>query len=634
MVFKARQQRLKRTVALKMILSGRLADEADVVRFQREAQAAASLRHPGIVAVHEVGEYDGHHYFTMEFIDGPSLSDRLREESLPPRRAAEIVRQVAEAIEYAHGQGTLHRDLKPANVLMEERDEGGRSPQATRRGETQDQGADAAESPNSSFSLNPSSIPKVTDFGLAKLMEPGEENRSELTASGQILGTPSYMSPEQAAGRHEEVSPATDVYSLGAILYACLTGRAPFVAESPVDTLMQVIRNEPAPPRSLNPRVPVDLETICLKCLAKEPAKRYASARELADDLGRFLDGRAVVARPVGPVSRAWRWCRRNPAVAALLGLVALSMAAGTATSTFFAIEEYQRAAAEHAAKQDAIDAQNAEAKQRAEAVRLAGVARQKQRQAEAAERRADDRRREAEAAQGLAERRAREIRQQLYVAHMGQAQLAWGDDNVSRVLQILEQHRPAEGEEDLRGFEWHYLWRLAHSERLSIDTGNDAYDLACSPDGKIVAIANNRQVEIWDAESGERVAALDADRGEWGNVAFSPDGRLLAYGRNNVKVWEVATWELLHDLPGPEFAIQSIAFHPDGRRLAVGSGVWNGPEGKAGEARILDAESGETLTTIVVRSRIRKVVFHPTRQRSGRRGQCVAAASLESRHR
>ena len=221
-VFKARQQSLHRVVALKMILAGRLADTADVERFRREAQASGRLKHPNIVPVHEIGEYEGRHYFTMDFVDGCSLSDLIRESALAPRRAGKIVRTVAEAVQFAHEHGTLHRDLKPANILLDQDD-----------------------------------TPHITDFGLAKVLDGiDDDSRSELTASGQILGTPSYMSPEQAEGKPNLVGPAADIYSLGAILYACLTGRAPFVADSPVDTLLQVMRNDPVSPRVLNPKVP------------------------------------------------------------------------------------------------------------------------------------------------------------------------------------------------------------------------------------------------------------------------------------------------------------------------------------------------------------------------------------------
>jgi serine/threonine-protein kinase len=280
-VFKARQRNLNRTVALKLMLSGPLASEAEIKRFRSEANAAATLQHPNVVAIHEVGEQDGRHYFSMEYVEGKSLAEVVRRTPLPAERAVRYVRTIAEAVQYAHQRGILHRDLKPHNVLIDANDQ-----------------------------------PRITDFGLAKQIEVD----SDLTVSGAVLGTPSYMPPEQAAGRRREIGPASDVYSLGAILYDLLTGRPPFRADTPLDTLRQVLDAEPAAPRLLNRKVPRDLETICLKCLAKEPDRRYASAQELGDDLGRFQRHEPIHARPPGGVGRAWRWCRRNPAVAGLLG--------------------------------------------------------------------------------------------------------------------------------------------------------------------------------------------------------------------------------------------------------------------------------------------------------------------------
>src|SRR5271166_5934665 len=238
-VFLARQISLNRTVALKMILAGQLADETDVRRFYTEAEAAANLDHPGIVPIYEVGQHEGQHYFSMGFVEGQSLAQRLADGPLPPREAAELIRRVSEAIEYAHQHGVIHRDLKPANVLLDQ-----------------------------------NGNPRVTDFGLAKRVQ-GE---SGLTGSGQIMGTPSYMPPEQAGGERGGVGPAADVYALGATLYALVTGRPPFQAATAMDTVIQVVSDEPVPPRRLNASIPSDLETICLKCLQKEPALRYASA--------------------------------------------------------------------------------------------------------------------------------------------------------------------------------------------------------------------------------------------------------------------------------------------------------------------------------------------------------------------
>jgi serine/threonine-protein kinase len=267
-VYRARQKGLNRIVALKMILAGRLAGEEDLQRFRTEAEAAAGLRHPNIVAVHEVGEIDSQLFFSMQFIEGQSLSQRLREGPVPGRVAAGYVRQLAEAIHYAHRQGILHRDLKPSNIMLD------------------------------------GDHVYVTDFGLAKRLDAHDAG---LTRTGAIVGTPSYMAPEQAAGKVKELGPACDVYGLGAVLYELLTGRPPFRSDSSLDTLLHVLEQEPVPPRLLNPKVEADLETICLKCLEKDPSRRYAGADELAADLRRYLDGESIQARSYNVLARLTR---------------------------------------------------------------------------------------------------------------------------------------------------------------------------------------------------------------------------------------------------------------------------------------------------------------------------------------
>jgi serine/threonine protein kinase/WD40 repeat protein len=289
-VYKARQKKLKRLVALKMIKRGQFASEEDVKRFQAEAQAAAKLDHPGIVRVIEVGLHQGEHYYAMDYVAGGSLSSLYREQPVSARQAAELVKKLAEAMHHAHGQGIVHRDLKPANVL-----------------------------------LTTTGAPRITDFGLAKSLPSGDDSTGvTMTETGQVLGTAGYMSPEQAAGKTGMVNTPTDIYSLGAILYALLTSRAPFVGDSPSVTILQVLNNEPVPLRALNPSVPRDLETICLKCLEKDPHKRYGTAQLLADDLGRFLEGRPVIARPISSPARAWRWCRRNAVTSSFIATSAL----------------------------------------------------------------------------------------------------------------------------------------------------------------------------------------------------------------------------------------------------------------------------------------------------------------------
>lgn len=304
-VVRAREKKLNRIVALKMILGGNLADESDIKRFYIEAEAAAGLQHPGIVPIYEVGNVDGQHFYAMQLVEGPSLKERLANGPLPARVAAGLIQQVAVAVQYAHEHSIIHRDLKPENVLL------------TRDGK-----------------------PMVTDFGLAKSIESGDN----LTQSGQILGTPGYMAPEQALGRIDLQGPSVDIYSLGGLLYFLLTGRPPFQSASTLETLEQVVKQTPVSPRDLNSSVPRDLETICLKCLSKESRQRYYSASAFAEDLGRFLEGMPVVARPTGRVTRLIRWCIRNPAVAVLSAIVAVSLVAGTIVSTRFAFLAERRA--------------------------------------------------------------------------------------------------------------------------------------------------------------------------------------------------------------------------------------------------------------------------------------------------
>jgi len=299
-VYKARQISLNRVVAVKMILAGQLASPGEVQRFRLEAENAAGLDHPHIVPIYEIGEHAGQHYYSMKLIEGGSLAEQVGRFVGDPRGAARLVATVAEAVHHAHQCGILHRDLKPGNILLDGR---GR--------------------------------PLVTDFGLAKRVA-GDAGQ---TQSGVVCGTPSYMAPEQAAGQAKRLTTAADVYALGAILYELLTGVPPFKAETHLATMMQVLNSEPAPPSRLRPKVPRDLETICLKCLRKDRGERYATVKELVDDLRRFQAGEPIQARPVGAAGRAWRWCRRNPAVAGLQAGIAAALIAGTLVSSYFALE-------------------------------------------------------------------------------------------------------------------------------------------------------------------------------------------------------------------------------------------------------------------------------------------------------
>jgi len=304
-VYKARQLSLNRMVALKMILAGQLASPDDLERFRMEAGSAGQLDHPGIVPIFEVGEHSGQPYFSMGLVEGESLAARIAEGPLAPRDAAKFVASITSAVAYAHDHGVIHRDLKPGNVLID------------RHG-----------------------TPKVTDFGLAKRVDADHH----LTGTGDILGTPSYMPPEQAAGELEKIGPASDIYALGAILYCLLTARPPFQAARPLDTILQVIGQEPVSPGQLNPDVDKDLETICMKCLQKAPERRYADAPELRADLDRFLNHEPIRARRIGRAAKIWRWCRRKPLIAGLTCAVAVSVLAGLGFSTYFAVKAERRA--------------------------------------------------------------------------------------------------------------------------------------------------------------------------------------------------------------------------------------------------------------------------------------------------
>ncbi len=284
-VFKARQINLNRVVALKMILAGELAGEEEVKRFKSEAEAAAQLDHPGIVPIHEIGSIGGQHFYTMSFVDGPALSQFQSTGMKDPLAAARLVQQIAEAVEYAHLHGIVHRDLKPANVLLDEH-----------------------------------AYPRITDFGLAKRTD----STGELTRTGQILGTPGYMAPEQAAGETKGIGAPADIYAVGGLLYFTLTGRPPFRAANVIDTLVQSLESEPTMPRSLNPEIPKPLEQICMRCLERDPADRYASAGEVAKDLDRFLQHQPVQARPPTPLERIRRFARRSPTFS--VHLVALGL--------------------------------------------------------------------------------------------------------------------------------------------------------------------------------------------------------------------------------------------------------------------------------------------------------------------
>ncbi len=521
-VFEARQVSLNRPVAPKMILAGQLADLTDVKRFYTEAEAAANLDHPGIVPVYEVGQHEGQHYFSMGFVEGGSLSQRLAEGPLPAREAAALLLKVAEAIEFAHRRGVIHRDLKPANIL-----------------------------------LDPNGNPRVTDFGLAKKIE----GDGGLTGSGQIMGTPSYMPPEQAGGKRGDVGPATDVYALGATLYALVTGRPPFQAATAMDTVLQVINDDPVPPRRLNPAIPHDLETICLKCLEKEPARRYSSALALAEELRRYLAGEPILARPVGPLERARKWARRRPAAAALVTVSTLAVIALAISGFAWSLQLRRFNSSLEAAYND--------------------VKRERDE--------ADKERQRALVQEQIAIRQESLTRRSLYAEHMNLAQQAWESDNVTRVLALLNQHRGEPGREDIRGFEWYHLWHLSHAVRRTLgDHQNVVTSVAFSPDGKQLATAGmDRTVKLRDPSTGAVLAELPGITEPVRSIVFSPDSKsLLVVAGKKITLWDLSTNHERAAMPAQSRMVTCAAFAPDGSTIAVGGlgpnvSLWTPPNGK-----------------------------------------------------
>ncbi len=529
-VFKARQRSLNRVVALKMIRSERLAGADDIRRFHVEATSAAQLNHPNIVAIHEVGEVDSQHFYSMNFVAGQSLSDLAREHTLAPRQAARYVEKIARAIHYAHGRQILHRDLKPANVLIDQDDE-----------------------------------PQVTDFGLAKVMQ----TETGATLSGTVMGSPSYMPPEQARGDIRAVAVRSDVYGLGAVLYELLCGRPPFRAETPLETLREVLEKDPVAPRLLHPKLPRDLETICLKCLEKPRERRYPTALELANELHRFLNNEPISARPVSAPERVFRWCRRKPALAGL-GAAALLLLIMIGVGSPIAAFRINRA------------------------------------------------RVVAEAGELKARRNA-------FGADMGVVQQAIDQRRFKYVRQLLESHRPAAGQMDVRGWEWRYLWEQWRGPPVTplARHAGPISGINVSPDGRwIASLDNTGTLKLWNvpeqrevleipgcagpppALSDKLLAAFGADGlirfwslatlesigppiknpGGWSSIEFHPSGEsLIAYGGTRLQIWSVASRQMISQHTVPRGKI--IALSRDGATLAVSSGqreitVWKAGTG------------------------------------------------------
>lgn len=571
-VYRAEQSTLKRPVAIKMIRSTLLANDGDVARFKSEAEAAASLDHPNIVPIYEVGEFEGQHYFTMKLVEGGTLRDRMDQFRRDPRLAAEFMSKVASAVHAAHQRGILHRDIKPGNILIDHENK-----------------------------------PHVTDFGLAKDMD----SASGLTLSGQIVGTPSYMAPEQAEAS-ANLTTAADVYGLGAVFYEMLTGEPPFKGETTLETLRLVTESEAAHPSSINARVNRDLATIALKCLSKDPAKRYASAQGLVNDLERWLRGEPIHARPVSTLEKVFKWMKRRPAPAAAVALGALFLLTLGIGGPIVAFQQTKL-------REDAELARSAES------------------DARAAEQNA---RLRAEDATRVANDLAEANRRNLYAAEMVVATHAiQGSSGIKTVRDTVNRWVPKEGEADLRGWEWYFL-ASESKERAATIFRHRSNIMACdwTPDGKaIVSVDSDGQAVLWNASTGAKIRQFQARLGTIGAalicVRISPDGRRVAAAQLKVKdpevrIWNVLDGKLVHTITGTGGPIRSIDWSPNGYLLAVAKGdtgvsIWDsraesqeivysgnavsvcwGPSGKRlaiaehhEPPRIFNLETGETLS-------------------------------------
>jgi predicted negative regulator of RcsB-dependent stress response len=556
-VWRARDGELDRLVAIKLPHAGRFSSPQDQERFLREGRNAARLRHTNIVSVHEAARHEGLPYLVTDFVAGVNLADYLSGRRLTFRESAELAAQVSDALAYAHGLGVVHRDVKPSNIMLE-------VPAGT----------------------GPVGKPLVMDFGLA-LRDGGE---ATLTVEGQVLGTPAYMSPEQAAGQSHKVDGRSDVYSLGVVLFQLLTGELPFRGNARM-LLHSVMHDEPRAPRTLNDQVPRDLETICLKAMAKEPSRRYAGAAELRDDLRRWLRGEPILARPVGRAERLWRWYKRNRLVGNLLAAVFLLLTALAVAGVAVAFRERQSAENERLAR---------EASERAEEAVRHNL------------NEANEARRQEAIAKTNAVASEKEAHRRLVQMHVATGVRHMEDGDLFGALSWLASALAEERDPELRAMHRYRLGsilraapRLVH---LLDQGGEPVKHVEFSRDGRLVLTVGDSAVRLWDLATGNEVRTIK--HSSLAYAAFSLDGRrvVAASGDNTARIWDAASGQELAVLRH-DGAVQFAAFSPDGKRVVTASAdkkarVWDlekapptaiilGHGGPCGKARSAPTASG-----------------------------------------
>ena len=531
-VYRARHLQLDRFVAIKFIVQEAGVASERRFRFRREARAVAKLKHPNIIQIYDVGEHDRAAYLVLELAEGGSLSRPPGGLPRGPREAADILLTLAEAVEYAHRQGVVHRDLKPSNILL--------GPAS----------ANLDQSDSAAGQRPLASVLKISDFGLAKILSDADLLGEDMTRTGAMLGTPVYMAPEQASGR-ADIGPAVDIYSLGVILYELLTGRPPFQAPTAVETLVQAVHQDPVPLRRLSPKIPRDLETICLKCLEKRPERRYPSAAALAADLQRYLRGEPIQARPTGWPEQLTRWVRRHPGVSALLAtigllLTAVALAALAVAAHFHDLEDHQRQLVieKESQRLKAVTAENREGQLRSQA-----------------------------------EQKSEELRQTLYFARMNQIGRALlspsGGSQLDALLAAWNPDHWPPGQPDLRNWEWYYFNGLSHRERSQYRGHLEpVYGVAWNPDGRRFASASTDDIIwIWDARDDDRVLPILAHQEGVTAIGWNATGDLLASAGNNgtIKIWEASSGGLRKTIHAHEERVMSLAWNPRDDRIASG---------------------------------------------------------------